>query len=331
MGFQPLISVIMPVYCIPEKLLRMSIESVLGQTYKHLELLIIDDGSTDHSGEICEEYADKDNRVRCWHTDNRGVSESRNYGIERAKGELLMFVDSDDFIDPWLLEQMMDVVRINDPECVICSCHHLKEDEAEQYESGFSELKIKEYSDKEILEELFYMGEPFDEMEITAVWGKLYKRELLNKVRFESDMHIGEDFVFNYYIFKQTEKVVCMNAKGYNYLLRPGSAIHGRYKQCYLNALKSLKKVIESCDDCDKDGIIARSVNIALVLFLMVPSDQEYNLDREKCINFIKLYRKAVLLNPKSRFKVRGALILSLVSFNMMEQLYKSLLDNKRK
>ncbi|MDR0422523.1 MAG: glycosyltransferase, partial [Proteiniphilum sp.] len=103
----PMISVIVPVYNV-EKYLRKCLESILAQTYTSFELLLVNDGSTDGSGQICDEYAQKDSRVQVFHQENKGVSRARNLGLERAKGKWVAFIDSDDWVDSTYLEHLLE-------------------------------------------------------------------------------------------------------------------------------------------------------------------------------------------------------------------------------
>ena len=321
---KPLVSVIMPVYCIPETLLRDSIESVLNQTYDNLELLIIDDGSPDNCGVVCDEYVFLDQRVKCYHISNIGVSGARNCGIENANGQYILFLDSDDSIESFIIEQMVTVAMENNADCIICSCHHVNEHERTiNRNSIIDKLDLKIYSKEEILHELFYMGKPYDEMEITAVWGKLYKRRLLENVIFDKRMYIGEDFALNYEVLKKTVKVVCISTKGYYYLLRSNSAIHGKYNHKYCHTLNGLKDLISKSDKLDRKGIISRVVNIAIVLFLMIPNTKQFQKDQEIFIKFIKCYRKDALFNNNTRLKVKISLILSYFDFQIMKKLYR--------
>lgn len=323
---KPLVSVIMPVYCIPEKLLRCSIESVLNQTYDNLELVIIDDGSPDNCGIVCEEYGFLDQRVKCYHISNMGVSGARNYGIENANGQYVLFIDSDDSLESFIIEQMITVAIENDADCIICSCHHINEHETLVSKNNIiDKLDLKIYSKEEILYELFYMGKPYDEMEITAVWGKLYKKRLLENIIFDKRMYIGEDFAFNYKVMKKTAKVICISTKGYNYLLRFNSTVHGKYNHKYCQTLDGLKDLISESDKSDKEGIISRVVNIAIVLFLMIPDTEQFHKDNEEFISFIKYYRKNALFNSNTRLKVKVFLILSYFNFRIMKKLYRIL------
>ena len=118
-SLQDLISVIVPVYN-TEKYLDRCIQSVLAQTYTNWELLLIDDGSTDSSGTICDQYAAEDNRIRVFHKENGGVSSARNLGLDNAKGEWITFVDSDDWVEPSMLKELLAIALDNDADYVYC-------------------------------------------------------------------------------------------------------------------------------------------------------------------------------------------------------------------
>lgn len=318
-----LVSIIMPVYQIPETLLRHAIESILNQTYKNIELIIIDDGSKDHTGAICDEYAHMDHHVMCCHTANQGVSKARNRGLHKVQGDYVAFVDGDDSLEPYIIRQMVDVCMENKADCAICSCRHLYENDADvRPRDPDPPFNKKIYSREGILHELFYMGKPYDEMEITAVWGKLYARRTIKNVFFDADISIGEDFIFNYDSLKNASVIVCMDSKGYNYLLRADSAIHGRYKHKYIQCLDGFKKLLKKCDKSHRQGVAARLVNIAIVIFLMIPKGKDNAEDERRLIDFIKQYRKEVLFNPDSRFKVKASLLLSYLGFGSMKKIY---------
>lgn len=119
MSDSPLISVIIPVYNV-EKYLHRCLDSVIEQTYKNLEVILIDDGSTDHSGEICDDYAAKDVRIHVIHQENQGVSAARNKGLDTAKGEYIAFVDSDDYILPEMYAKMLECIIENNVDFCVC-------------------------------------------------------------------------------------------------------------------------------------------------------------------------------------------------------------------
>ena len=119
-----LISVIIPVYKV-ERYLPRCIDSILSQTYKNIELLLIDDGSPDSSGDICDEYAEKDPRVRMFHKENGGVSSARNLGLDEAKGDYIGFVDSDDYIAPGMYEKLVELIEDNNADIAVCRSSYI--------------------------------------------------------------------------------------------------------------------------------------------------------------------------------------------------------------
>ena len=196
----PQISVIVPVYN-TEKYLHCCIDSILAQTFTDFELLLIDDGSKDNSGKICDGYAIKDSRVRVFHKENGGVSSARNIGLDNAKGKWITFVDSDDFIDSTMLETLY--FSIDDNDLVLSYGKILGEIEEEKYSRGlvtalnFSELFTKYNMHKR-----------------TSPWGKLYKS---GEIRFCEGMHIGEDALFLYKNMIRAQKILISDYKGYYY------------------------------------------------------------------------------------------------------------------
>ena len=200
----PQISVIVPVYN-TERYLHCCIDSILNQTFTDFELLLIDDGSKDNSGKICDEYAVKDSRIRVFHKENGGVSSARNIGIDNAKGEWITFVDSDDFIDSTMLETLY--FSINDNDLVLSYGKIVGEIEEEKYSKGLiTNLNFSE---------LFTI---YNMHKRTSPWGKLYKSEkIANKIRFCEGMHIGEDALFLYSYMILAKKILVSDYKGYNY------------------------------------------------------------------------------------------------------------------
>ena len=196
-----LISVIVPVYNV-ERYLRRCVDSILHQTYRNLEVLLVDDGSTDASGAICDEYAAQEERVTAVHQKNGGLSAARNAGLERAQGTYLCFVDSDDFLDSRMLETL---------------CRDLQEQDADVAVVGFR------------------MFEREDELGDFA-WNKLYKRELFRDIRYPLG-RMMEDQGTTYRIFQQCGKVAYRPVPLYYYYQRPDSILHRRNMKFYEDKL----------------------------------------------------------------------------------------------
>lgn len=202
-----LVSVIVPVYKV-EKYLSRCIESILNQTYKNIEIILINDGSPDKCPEICDEYAKIDNRVIVIHQANRGPSSARNKGLDIAKGKYIMFIDSDDFISKITIEEML--INLIDSKADITMCSYLKFYNRNEI-TNFNQIKKNEFLNREkILEWLL------DEHEICVPWGKLYKSNLFFDLRFQIDKY-NEDMFIIYKIFHKAKKIVYDKRQFYYY------------------------------------------------------------------------------------------------------------------
>lgn len=183
----PKISIIVPVYRV-EKYLSQCIESILTQTYTNFELLLIDDGSPDLSGKICDEYAEKDRRVRVYHKTNSGVSDTRNVGLEKARGEWILFVDSDD----WLSSQCLET----------CS-NAMADSQLDLLQFGYQRVCDDGqvlFSSKEHTEKLFISDYIKEKKILATPWGNVFKRSIIAEynIRFNPKIKLGEDQLFVY-------------------------------------------------------------------------------------------------------------------------------------
>lgn len=191
-----MISVIVPIHNV-DKYLNQCIDSIIGQTYHDLEIILIDDGSTDKSKDICDSYSD--NRIRVYHTENRGLSAARNLGIDESHGELLYFLDGDDWIEEDFLEKAaIEIENAN----ILC----------------FSKYEGK-YSGIGALNELINgkIG--------SAAWSKLFRRECFNSIRFPEG-RIMEDIATTYKLLLHSKHVIFADIKGHHYRQRAGSITH---------------------------------------------------------------------------------------------------------
>lgn len=181
----PKVSVIVPVYNV-ERYLNRCVDSILSQTIRDFEVILINDGSQDRSGEICDRYAKQDARVRVIHLNNGGVSAARNLGLKLAKGEYITFIDSDDYVKKTYLEEMMA------PECDLSVCGFYKclpDGKCERHDFPYLGLQTK------TIDKLSHW---FEEGVLYTVWGKMFKREIIrsNNLFFYTDMSYGEDNLF---------------------------------------------------------------------------------------------------------------------------------------
>ncbi len=315
-----LISVIIPVYKVREKFLRCCVESVLEQSYRNIEVMLVDDGSPDNCGKICDEYAKKDCRVKVIHTENYGVSSARNTALNECNGNYVTFVDSDDYIGKDYLFHLYDAMQKTGSECVICGCFTV--DEYKIYNS--EDIKKKVVDREQAVNDLLYMKRPFHVIEVTAVWASLYTMKSLDSIRFNQEMSIGEDFEFKYKVFKDISNITYISVQDYYYMVHENSAMRKGFDRKNIAVIGCLEHLIfNSKSTIYYQGVISRSVNIAIVILLMIRNkDKQYKNEQEQIIEFIKKYRKCVLLNKNSRIKVRMALILSFFGFSFMKNIY---------
>lgn len=214
----PKISVIVPVYN-TEKYLHRCVDSILAQTFTDFELLLVNDGSTDGSGAICDEYAQKDSRVRVFHKENGGVSSARNIGLDNASGEWITFVDSDDWLDSIFLEKLC-FDNLDNVDIVISYA---------KYIDSHGILHEKKYTSRYV--EKGEIGSLFLENDLawqTSPWAKLYKKEMCNRLRFVEGMHIGEDLVFLYTYIWNSDRLYINGVNHYNYDISVGNTLTKR-------------------------------------------------------------------------------------------------------
>lgn len=209
-----LISVIVPVYKV-EQYLDKCVESILAQTYKNLEIILVDDGSPDRCGEMCEDWAKKDPRIKVVHKENGGLSDARNAGLDVATGDYIGFVDSDDWIDPEMYGTMYKAMGEYGADLAICCVEKVRKDGIFRQELGGTLV----YSKQKVLYELIC-----DEKVNSFAWNKLYRRELFQDLRYPKGRTF-EDTLFTYKIFERVTRVVHVDHAFYHYLRREDSIL----------------------------------------------------------------------------------------------------------
>lgn len=236
----PKISVIVPVYN-SEKYIRRCVDSILSQTYLDFELLIINDGSTDRTREICDEYAVKDCRVRVFHKNNGGVSYARNIGLDNAKGEWVTFVDSDDWVSNSYLYNLLS--HIDSVDLVISYAEIV-------YSTG--KRRKENYGSKIITDKYDVLFVENDLNWHTSPWSKLFKTNLCENLRFIEGMHIGEDLAFLYTYMLNCDKVYVSSDTDYFYYVENQDSLTKRVNHLneellsYHNVNQVIGKLIKS-------------------------------------------------------------------------------------
>lgn len=214
-GEQGLISVIIPVFNV-EEYLRKCIRSVQNNTYKNLEIICIDDGSTDQCGAILDRMASEDARIRVIHQSNQGVAAARNTGMKAAAGEFIVFIDSDDFVHPRYFESLLGCITETDADLAVCGCLKIIDKKTAAGIKTYHQIKYRKISDREFSEQYYTRH---------MVWARLYRRKYLCHIRFSGDVRLAEDTLFNLCAAASIEKpaVYETDAAMYYYRVRPAS------------------------------------------------------------------------------------------------------------
>lgn len=226
----PKISIIVPVYNV-EQYLSKCILSVLEQTYQDWELLLVNDGSPDNSDKICEEFAQKDNRIRVLHKENGGVSSARNLGLENAKGDYIMFIDSDD----WISNDCLEVCK-----------YEIEKNNLDALQFGFFSI----YSDRKLAHinssTSILSGEEYIQTNSfnVCVWGGIYRRKIIegNQLRFPIELKLAEDQIFVLSFLKETQRIKYLDRGMYYYYQRDESANHSSKSKDMLLSCEQLSK-----------------------------------------------------------------------------------------
>lgn len=247
----PKISIIVPVYKV-EEYLSKCIESIILQTYINWELVLVDDGSPDRSGQICDEYAEKDTRIRVFHKDNAGVSSARNFGLDSAKGEFVMFVDSDDWISTDCLQVCVD---------------EIEKDKLDALQFGF--ISVTDGLEKSCVKtstiplsgEKYIQNNSFN----VCAGGGIYKREIIEeqKLRFPEELKLAEDQIFVLSFFKNARCIKYLDQGLYYYLQREDSAVHTPRSE---DMLRTCEQLIEFGKEW---SIIKSHIDAMIVLFII--------------------------------------------------------------
>ena len=225
------ISVIVPVYKV-EKYLDRCVESIVNQTYKNLEIILVDDGSPDNCPEMCDVWANKDERIKVIHKENGGVSSARNRGIDAATGDYIGFVDSDDWIEPDMYELLADNAKKYDADISRCGYFVDWSDHTAQIGNG----GILLYEDIERRCEMLRSYHL-----VSALWNKIYRRELFEEERLDESLRITEDWQINYRLIRKCKTTVYNDICKYHYIMHDGSATKSYNRNSEFDMLKTVQ------------------------------------------------------------------------------------------
>ena len=303
MEIETLISVIVPVYNMQQYLAR-AIESIQLQTYQNIEIILVDDGSNDESGTICEIYAQNDPRIKIIHKENGGLSSARNAGIDIAEGRYFAFVDSDDCIRNEMLGKMLEIAKQENCDIVQCGFCRFKSEIPEE-KISVQKICISGMQALQFIDTPLYM----------TAWNKLYKRELFNHVRFpEGKIH--EDVGCTYRLFYESKKVVVLEDDLYCYYTNNDSITTGKIKPNKLDLLDAYVGQVLFFEEKKLTGLMRRANNNLAACFGTLLS-----YERKKYVDYKAFYnetekryrsiRKEVLMTHPLRIDLKLVTLLS--------------------
>lgn len=301
------VSIVLPIYNV-EKYLSECIESILKQTHKNFELIMIDDGSTDNSGAIADQYEKKDRRIKVFHQKNSGVSTARNVGIDHASGDYVCFSDSDDYLMPDYIDYLLDIAIKSNADIAITT-----EMFTNYYENQITDDSLEVYTPEKAFCEILYYNIPI------GVYCKLFKRSFLgDRIRFKKDIFIGEGLNFNTYAFQRANCIGVGHRRIYYYRRDNTESATTKYSiQKWENALKAIDVIRD--DLIIKSTLTERALQYvdwhthcdALNLMLIAKAEKENIEFYKKCKRFAQKQAYCAFAVPiKLRDRIRALIMM---------------------
>lgn len=312
-----LVSVVVPVYNV-EAYIAKCINSIISQTYADLEILLIDDGSEDASGEICETFAQKDKRIAVYHKTNGGLSSARNYGIDRATGRFVTFIDSDDYVS----ENYISDLLLNCENDGISICFHQK-----VRENCPISTRVAEYTacSCETITPKEAVIRFFNDNNYVSAWGKLYPLTFFEDVRFPVGM-IYEDYATIYKLYRKAKRICVLETRNYFYVMRSNSITNrslSRKNMDMINVLNDIEYTLtkENYEDSVTESFLGSKTKCLMYLYYKISISA----------NVSEFKNELLLINSKIHENVRTVLIskyvkmstkISLIVYNVSKKLF---------
>ena len=263
-------SFIVPAYNAEASVARC-INSIQNQSYNNFEIIVVDDGSLDRTGEILDEIALKDGRVKVYHEENRGVSAARNFALKKVTGDVVLFVDADDLLLKEYLEKMINILQQEDVDLAICNYMELN---CNNVVETWNPLSSNSY--------VVNVEKQYDFMANYAhymVWAAIYKVGILKDLAFDIDLYVAEDSLFFSRVLKRCQRIAVTDSKWYGYVIYPTSACHGEFNEKKYTEIIAWKRIVELFTDKSSVTYVSSREALALRCFLAI--------------------RKACMVNPR--------------------------------
>ena len=313
------VSIVVPVYNV-EDCLSYCVDSLRQQTYKNIEIILVDDGSTDSSGEICDQYAREDDRIKVLHIENGGLSNARNTGVKESSTDWIVFIDSDDYYDHRAIEYLVELRDKYRVDLVATPVIEVRDYESKDFFGSLTEKSSEKLDRYTALKEMFYGNRVG-----THSGGKLYKKTILSRFPYPKGM-LYEDLAIAYEHIASCKHIAVGDINLYKYYRRPGSIVNSKYSDRLLDFYKAMewnRSYIER--DYPNDKEMRRALNVRYVfnglhiVHAMLSSDMyaEVNKIRKEYIQ----YFKDVILNSNVTRKNKVKYLMLLVSPKLYEKI----------
>ena len=287
----PLISVLVPVYNVGQ-CLEKCLDSIIDQTYNNLQIILVDDGSTDGSGDICDAYHEKDKRVQVYHQINKGVSAARNVAMQYADGKFWMWVDADDYLYEGIIEYLYNLIILHEADISMCTLKRVYDLDEKFHKKQCGEVKI--ISNFEALSNLYCKDYTFCEgySNLISPTAKLYKKSLFSQIRFPEGKFY-EDGAVMFIPLHRADKIVCSEEEMYFYFQRPGSTSRKKFDATKLDRFEAFEAQMKYY----KDNKLPDLFYMAMCTYLNMFREFDYaakrdGVGKEYCSIIKKKFRK---------------------------------------
>ena len=320
-----LISVIVPVYNV-EGYLKQCINSLLEQTYTKLEVLLIDDGSTDGSSRICDDYSVRDKRIKVFHQENKGLSGARNTGIENMRGKYVTFVDSDDYVSDDYIKELYRILKETDADISCVSGNKFFGEKIQDIGEKNNE-ELKTYNRKEAFKRMLYRKDVN-----SYAWGKLFKNEVFNDVRFPEGL-LFEDVRTIYKLYDKADKITISTQRLYYYRQRQGSIVNSEFTPAKMQQVTASQEIVKFVEDKYPEltaAAISKCFIAAVDVFRRIPQNT-YFKEKEYLKMLIKKYRIAVLKDRENKILTKAIALTAVININFLNyagQIYQKLVES---
>ncbi|MGV3354313.1 glycosyltransferase family 2 protein [Streptococcus orisratti] len=319
------VSIIIPIYNVQQYLSRC-LESVINQSYKNIEIILVNDGSTDSSLEICEKFSQIDQRIKLYSKSNGGLSDARNFGIEKSTGNYITFVDSDDFISEDYVEYLYYLLKKFNTAMSLCSIYTHYTSSGKIVDNGNGEET--KLSSKECIEKMCYHN-----LVDTCAYAKLYRRDLFEDISFPKGK-LFEDIGTIYKFFDKSTEIACGFQAKYYYEIRPNSIVTSTFNEKKFDLLEmtdQMKRFVDKNYPTLNTATLRRSVYARFSTLNQMLDVKGYELQRQEMIQYIKLNKLSLLKNKKvpNRDKI-GIVVLSYFGYSVYKRIWKMYFNLQR-